>query len=87
MFLKVDPEEAAKRVLTGAARQNETYSDLKEAEKALVSRRQSEVRRFRMLYGADCDDMSNFDIVIDTTDISPQEAASLIMEGLQTYKK
>lgn len=87
VFLKVDPEEAAKRVLTGAARQNETYSDLKEAEKALVSRRQSEVRRFRMLYGADCDDMSNFDIVIDTTDISPQEAASLIMEGLQTYKK
>lgn len=84
VFLSVDSKEAAKRVMAGQARENEAYSSVEEAESALIERRADEVKRFKMLYDADCENMDNYDIVIDTTSITPQEVANTIMNYCKT---
>ena len=39
--------------------------------------------RFKQLYGADCDRLENYDIVIDTSAIPPEEVAERIIRAMQ----
>ena len=81
--LKVTPEVAAGRVLRDSKRSGESYASIAEAARALKARRESEVLRFKQLYGADCDRLENYDIVIDTSAIPPEEVAGRIIQGFQ----
>lgn len=79
--LKVDPKEAAKRVLGDKTRScAEKYKSLDDAFTHLVARRQEEVRRFKEIYNVDIEDDSQFDLVVDTTNLSPEKVAVLIEE-------
>ena len=78
-YLKSDPLVAAKRVFE-ASRKDEGFSSVEEAQKSLSSRRESEAKRYKEYYGQDILDMSNYDFVIDTTHLSPEEVAKKIEE-------
>lgn len=76
-YLKTDREVAAHRVFD-ANRQDEHFSSVEETEKSLDSRRASERRRYLDYYGVDIMDMDNYDFVIDTNEISPEDVAEKI---------
>lgn len=79
--LKVDAKEAAKRVLGDKTRSSaEKYTSEEDAFTHLMARRKEEVRRFKEIYHVDIEDDAQFDLVIDTTNKSPEEVASLIEE-------
>jgi cytidylate kinase len=84
--LKVSTEVAAGRVLMDKKRSGESYSSIEEATAALKARRQSEVLRFKQLYNVDCDDIANFDLVIDTSVATPEVIFDLILERIQLPK-
>lgn len=76
-YFKVDPMIAAERVFA-AARFDEAFSSVEDAYASLTSRRESEAKRYKEYYGQDILDMQNYDFVIDTTGISPEEVAKLV---------
>lgn len=83
VYLKVDPWIAARRILSDPTRNSEKYTDEDEAVEKILARKKSENDRFWVKYGADCANMNNFDVVIDTTLISPEKVVELIFTALQ----
>jgi cytidylate kinase len=79
VYLSVELEEAARRVINDPRGKVETYKGLEDAMKCLVERKKSENLRYITKYGVDCSDPSNYDIIIDTTSITPEQVAERIM--------
>ncbi|MDD4291371.1 MAG: cytidylate kinase family protein [Clostridia bacterium] len=83
VYLTVLPEVAAERVVYGRKLTEEHYSSVEEATLQLQMRQKVENERFQRLYSVDCSDRSNYDLVIDTTDLTPLEVAEKIISNMQ----
>jgi cytidylate kinase len=83
VYLSVNPEAAAKRVLKDNRGAVESYENLEEAKTALIERKQSENLRYITKYGVDCSKPQNFDLIIDTTNITPKQTAEIILSHLK----
>ncbi|MDR1974482.1 MAG: cytidylate kinase family protein [Bacteroidales bacterium] len=81
VFLQVEPNVAAQRVFEDNGRSNEKYSSKEETLQQLNNRKKSELKRYGELYGVDCADMKNYDLIVDTSDISPKDVAQKILDG------
>ena len=79
VFLKTEVEVAANRISTDMQRKNESYTSKEEAVHKILARKESEDKRYMELYGANCSNLSNFDLVIDTSYITPEEVADVIL--------
>lgn len=77
--LEVDSEIAAHRVLNDDTRTSESYQDYHAAAQALQIRYASEVARYTRAYGIDVTDDNNFDLIVDTTRATPEDAAQTII--------
>jgi len=84
VYLKTDIHVAVDRILGDPNRNSEQYDDRDEAIRKITARKQSENERFLTKYGADCSDLANFNLVVDTTKRTPEEVAALIIKGLET---
>lgn len=85
VYLKVDKEEGARRAFEDMLRKkSENFSSIEEYKIDMEKRYQSENERYFKLYGVKREDMSNYDLVIDTTHLSIQEVKEKI---LTEYKK
>ena len=79
--LDVEKEEAAKRIFNDKNRSNEkNYQTTEEAFNATVARRQSERERFLKYYNVDIEDDKNYDLIIDTTSLTPSEVCEKICD-------
>ena len=86
--LNVDTSVAAERILNDPTRSEEQkYQSIQEAKNALLERRALEIERFKTLYHVDIENESNFDLIIDTTDKSPEKIADIILEKFQKFQK
>jgi cytidylate kinase len=80
IYATIKPEIAAQRVLNDKTRFNEpSASDLQERIKTLLERQNVENRRYKDIYGVDCCDLSNYDLIIDTSDHSVDELTKQIL--------
>ncbi len=85
VYLKVDTDVAAKRAFADENRKStEKFDTLEEQKQDIIKRYNSENERYWNLYNVRKDDMSNYDLVIDTTDKTPDEVAQIIEKE---YKK
>ena len=80
VFLYVDPLAAARRVLAHN-RPEEAHADLHDAMRNNLHRRELENERFEKLYHIQCDDLSNFHLVVDTTWAGPDQVARTIAQA------
>lgn len=83
--LLVDPDVAVRRVVSRAPNEVEAYHSTDDAQRRIRERYRSEVRRFIARYGVDITSLRHFDLVVDTSDIGPDEVAHLVVEGYRTY--
>ncbi len=83
VYLKADINVAVDRILGDPNRNSEQYQDREEAIRKITARKQSENERFLHKYGADCTDLNNFNLVVDTTNRTPEDVAALIIKGLE----
>lgn len=80
VYLKVDLKEAAKRAYNDSLRKDtEQYESIESAMKEIKYRYEQENMRYLKTYGVRRDDMSNYDLVIDTTTKTPEEVANKIL--------
>ncbi len=87
VFLKTDVHVAVQRILNDPDRNSEQYETAEEAVQKILARKASENARFLEKYGADCADLNNFDLVIDTAERSQGVVADLIFEGWKAKNK
>ncbi|NUT31831.1 MAG: AAA family ATPase [Hamadaea sp.] len=82
VHLITDPVVAAYRVLGRPADQVEGYDSMRDAQRRLAARSESERVRFIERYGADKTDLRNYDLVCDTTRATPDEVVATITDAL-----
>ena len=86
IFLTIDPMEAATRVFYNRSSAEENYTDVNDACEKLVERSAVERKRFIEIYGADYYDFKNYNLVVDTTNKTPDEVVSVIMKYYELYE-
>jgi cytidylate kinase len=80
VYLTTDVYVSATRIANDALRRNEGVPvSIEETVNKIIERKTSENKRYMELYGVDCSDMSKFTLILDTSDITPDEAAERII--------
>ena len=85
IFLTIDPMEAATRVMKNQRGSEEHYDSVEDACQGLIKRSTVERERFIQIYGVDYYDHNNFNLVVDTTNRTPDEIVAIIMENYESY--
>lgn len=87
VFVITDIDEASRRVFNDSVRANsESYDSQETCKKALINRQELESVRFKDIYSIDYYNMSNYNLVIESTSAAPAELADEILRRLEEYK-
>ena len=88
VYLKVDVDVAAKRAFADPHRKrSEDLPTLEEQKADMIKRTKSDLQRYLDLYKVRRDDMNNYDLVIDTTNLRPEEVLEIIKQEYQKWKE
>jgi predicted cytidylate kinase len=87
VFLSVTPEVAARRVMRDRTRLNEQYASMEAALEALRARRDSELKRYRRLYGVDIENPENYQLSVITDDAEVPDVVDVIMHRVEGATK
>ncbi len=79
IHIDASPEVRMQRV---GLREGET---LEEATAATIDRQRSEAKRYLQWYGIDINDLSVYDLVINTDDLTPDQVMDRILEGIDAW--
>jgi len=77
IFLDADFETRAKRILADTIRKEHNVN-LNTTKENMKKREESEKKRYKEYYNLDTSDKSNYDLIIDTTNISPEQVVDKI---------
>ena len=84
--LTTDVVVAANRIAADNQRTNEKkYKSIEKTIQDIIARKESENKRYIELYGADCNDLTNFNMVVDTSYKTPEEVAEKIICGYNSF--
>jgi len=87
VYLKVDIDVAAKRIFNDKRVDEKENVSLEETKKNMILRKKSEMERYKKYYEIQkYDDPKNFDLIIDTTNISPEEVVNKIIKEINKNK-
>lgn len=88
VYLTIDINEAARRAFYDEARKStEKFSSIEEQKADMERRYKMENTRYFNLYGVRKEDLSNYDLVVDTTDKTPIEVKEKILEEYNKWLK
>lgn len=86
IHLLVDSMVAAQRVIADNIRNNEHYTDINDAHQKLVERKESETLRFKQQYKLDINDFNNYNLIVDTSYVSPEAIFDKVMQCIELWK-
>ncbi|HAU66573.1 TPA: hypothetical protein DCW61_04470 [Candidatus Uhrbacteria bacterium] len=90
IFLNVDTQEASKRIFhastEGLRLDEKPYHSPQEATQAIATRLASDQKRYKQYYSIDYLDKKNYDLIVDTTNKTPEETIDLIMQTLDANR-
>lgn len=85
VYLSVDIDVAAKRVFEDENRKtSERFETIEEVKEQIMYRYNEENNRWLKTYGIHRELIANYDLVIDTTNMEPEEVCKIVLEE---YKK
>ena len=88
IYLRVDINEAARRAFNDPNRkETENFATIEEQKEDMIKRYTLENERYYRLYNVRKEDLSNYDLVIDTTKLTPEEVADKIIEEYEKWIK
>ncbi len=92
LYFKVDPLEGARRVFAELQKKNErnegeNLNSIEDVLKSHQERQKSDDKRYRKYYNINCFDEKNFDFVIDTTNLTPDEVFAKVWDFIQSKAK
>ena len=87
VFVDLDEDEMARRLVNSDREGKEKYSTIDEAKQTLKNRQQLEIDRYKKIYNQDLSDMKNFDLVLDSSNMTPQQLSDQLWEEYQKFCK
>ena len=88
VFLTVSLDVAAKRVSADLTRgEVENYESLEKAKEQLKERAETEDKRYKDIYGIEYFNMSNYNLILDSTNCAPEILAKILKEEADAYEK
>ena len=84
IFLTVSDGEAAKRIFKEGREKEKENIDFDATYENIKRRRESEKKRYMEYYKVDYEEPDNYDLVIDTTDMTIEEVVNQIIEFIKT---
>lgn len=88
VYLRVDIDVAAKRAFNDEKRkESEPFDSVEQAKEKIMYRFAEENKRWFETYGVRRDDMSNYDFVLDTTNLTPEEVKEKVKEAYFNWLK
>ena len=87
VYLQVDVRIAAERIMNDTSRKSEKYANVAEAIADLRARKSSENERFMRVYSADCRNAENFDILINTSFVSPETVTNTLLSQFELFSQ
>lgn len=86
VYLTIDINEAAKRALSDINRKDtEKFATIEEQKEDMQRRYKMENERYFNVYGIHKEDLNNYDLVIDTTNLTPVEVKEKILDGYEEW--
>lgn len=85
IFLSVSLDVAANRVFNDNRGKEEQYKDVEEAKTLLAARAHTEDVRYKDIYNLNYFDFNNYNLVIDSTVLTSDQIAKVIMEEATNY--
>ncbi len=83
VFIDVDPKIAGERVFKDQRPDEPRVSSIEEATEMLMSRPKINDERYKKYYGISYMDRSQYDLVIDSSNMTPEEVADKIIEAIK----
>ncbi len=89
VFITVNLNVAALRLAKDSKNRNveDKYDSIDEAKNAIIKRQRYERDRYKKEYGIDILDYSNYDLVIDSTNLSSDDISNMIIEQYNDWLK
>ncbi len=85
VFVTLNEDEMINRLINSDRQGKEKYTSIEEAKKTLLNREKLEIERYKKIYNQDLSNMSNFDLVLDSSYRTPQELADIIWAEYQKF--
>ncbi len=85
VFVDINEEEMVNRLIKSDREGKEKIVDPIEAKRSLLNRRKLENERYLQIYNVDNDDLSQFDFVIDSSNLSIEEVEEAIWNAYQKF--
>ena len=85
IYVTCDPAVAAQRVygdISSGGRPEEGVQTLESITQGIITREASDALRYKQYYNLNVHDLSAYDLVLDTTQLTPQEALSQTLKAL-----
>ena len=86
VYLSADPETSALRIMN-ANRVGEHAATLEETVRETKARRESEKKRYMTQYGVDIKDLTNYSLVLDTSNATPEEVAERLVASFREWQE
>lgn len=85
VYLSCDIETSALRIMN-ANRRGEHAATLEETIECTRTRRESEKKRYLEQYGVNIKDLSNYSLIVDTSNATPEEVAECIITSFKRWQ-
>lgn len=79
--LTINPIVAAERIVPNRLNPEESYESVEDAIHQLSKRQKSEALRYKSIYSIDVNDPNNYDLIVDTGQLTPEEVANTIYDA------
>lgn len=86
IFLDVRPDVAAERIFKQKRADEKENISLEDTKENIKLREKSEIKRYQELYGLDYTNKKQFDLVIDTSDLTLNETVNKIADFVEKQK-
>ena len=86
IHLLVNINIAAHRIFNDDVRQNEQNNDIEHTIQNIITRKASEVKRFKEQYNVEINDLHNYNIVVDSSVITPENLADFVLSKFESWK-
>lgn len=77
----------AERIMGAGRGEIEEYNDIEDALQKVNERKESEKNRFSIKYGVNLLEFQNYDLVIDTSFVNPEEVTGLILDSFELWQE
>ena len=86
IHLLVNINIAADRIYNDNVRKNEQNNNIEHAIQNIITRKASEVKRFKEVYNVEINDLQNYNIVVDSSFITPENLADFVLNKFESWK-